>query len=55
MGWFCEADGVWKTDGITDCSFDRETRLVSFQSVRLSTGLALIQPTLIDFPYRRWL
>jgi len=55
VGWFDEAEGVWKTDGISEWTFDRETRVVSFLSVRLSTGLAVIEPTHAEMPYKRWL
>ena len=54
VGWFDESEQVWKTDGLSELSFDEETRSVNFLSSRL-TSLAMLQFTHIEFPYKNWL
>ncbi len=46
--------GSWKTDGISDVSYDAETRTLAFDTLHL-TSLTLLQPTHLELPYKRWL
>ncbi|KAL1522616.1 hypothetical protein AB1Y20_017599 [Prymnesium parvum] len=54
VGWWDEESKSWKTVGVTQISFEPETRILSFMSTRLGS-LAMLQPTTIDFPYINWL
>lgn len=54
VGYFNPDDQLWRTDGVSEFTFDAETRVASFLSARL-TSLALLQPTHIEMPYKKWL
>ena len=54
VGWWDAEGGAWRTEGVSQVSFDTETRVVSFMSTRL-VSLAVVQPASIEFPYRNWL
>jgi len=49
-----EDRGSWKTEGISDVQYDADTKIVSFDTLHL-TSLSLLQPTHLELPYKRWL
>jgi hypothetical protein len=53
VGWWHEGKKEWDTDGITDVSFDTETRRLTFASVRM-TALSLVQSRVASLPYKSW-
>lgn len=42
VGWWDEEQKAWKTEGITDVSFDEESRMLTFHTLHL-TNLAVLQ------------
>lgn len=53
VGWWNEGKKEWDTDGITEVSFDLETRRLTFASVRM-TALSLVQSRIASLPYKSW-
>ena len=53
VGWWNEVKKEWDTDGVTEVSFDSETRRLSFASVRM-TALSLVQSRIVSLPYKSW-
>ena len=49
VGWWNENKREWDTDGITEISFDSETRRLTFASVRM-TALSLVQSRVVSLP-----
>ena len=54
VGWWDAEETEWKTDGVTDVSYDAATHMVSFQTNKL-TSLALITSRIKLLPYASWL
>jgi hypothetical protein len=53
MGWWNEKSGLWVEDGVTDATFDEESRLLSFHTTQLQS-IAMIQPRYLDLPISKW-
>jgi len=53
MGWWNAAAGLWVEDGVTDATFDEESRLLSFHTTQLQS-IAMIQPRHLDLPVTNW-
>jgi hypothetical protein len=53
MGWWDKASGKWVEEGVSEPTFDEETRLLSFHTTQLCS-IAMIQPRHIDLPISNW-
>uniref|UniRef100_A0A7S3D973 IC97/Casc1 N-terminal domain-containing protein n=1 Tax=Palpitomonas bilix TaxID=652834 RepID=A0A7S3D973_9EUKA len=54
VGWWNDEELKWNTEGMSDISFDEESRMLTFHSLHL-TNLAVLQERDTDFPYQRWM
>ena len=53
MGWWNVKEGKWMEEGVSDASFDVESRLLSFHTTQLQS-IAMIQPRHLDLPAVKW-
>eukprot|EP00946_MAST-07B_sp_MAST-7B-sp1_P005369 g5369.t1 len=53
MGWWDKLSCKWVEDGISEPTFEEETRLLSFHTTKLCS-IAMIQPRHIDLPITNW-
>ncbi len=53
MGWWDAKGGRWVQEGVSDATFDEETRLLNFHTTQLQS-VAMIQPRHLDMPVGKW-
>lgn len=53
ISWWDTQEEKWQTEGITEISWEAETRKVSFWTARLA-AFSITQPRHLDLPYKHW-
>mmetsp|Transcript_50053 Transcript_50053/g.162019 ORF Transcript_50053/g.162019 Transcript_50053/m.162019 type:complete len:652 (-) Transcript_50053:122-2077(-) len=53
ISWWDQQEEKWSTEGITEISWESESRKISFWSARLA-AFSITQPRYLDLPYKHW-